>query len=271
MPDAYSQYFGRNKVQYEDFNFQILKTQNFDVYHYPQEEKAIKDFARLSERWYQRHSALLGHTFNSPNPLIIYANHADFQQNDIVPSVGVGTGGVTEGLRNRVIMPFAEANSSTNHVLGHELVHAFQYDIARTTDKIGGIRSTSNMPLWFIEGMAEYLSVGPEDTHTGMWLRDALLQDDLPSIKDLSNSQEYFPYRFGHSVWTYITGEWGDDVVKDLYVNSAQRGLKKGFENTLGLSRDSVSTLWQNSIERKYSDIVEQRNKPAEVGSKIFG
>ncbi|MFH5886134.1 hypothetical protein ACG2F4_17635 [Halalkalibaculum sp. DA3122] len=271
VPEVEAQYFGRNKVQYEDFNFQILQTSHFDIYHYPQEERAIKDLGRLSERWYQRHTELLGHRFKTRNPLIIYANHADFQQNDVVPSVGVGTGGVTEGLRNRVIMPFAEANQSTNHVLGHELVHAFQYDIARTTDKIGGIRATSQLPLWFIEGMAEYASIGPESTHTGMWLRDAVHQDTLPTIRQLGNSQRYFPYRFGHSVWAYITGEWGDKVVSPLYVNSAQKGLRQGIESTLNISMDSLSTLWQHSVREKYAETVRQHDDPSEVGTKILG
>lgn len=271
VPDVQAQYFGRNKVQYEDFNFQILQTSHFDIYHYPQEELATKDLGRLSERWYRRHSELLGHTFKSRNPLIIYANHADFQQNDIVPNVGIGTGGVTEGRRNRVIMPFAEANQSTNHVLGHELVHAFQYDIAKTTDKIGGIRATSQLPLWFIEGMAEYASIGAEDTHTGMWLRDAVRLDTLPTVKQLANSQKYFPYRYGHSVWAYIGGEWGDETVAPLYVNSAQRGLKKGVKKTLDVSLDSLSTLWQNSVREKYAETVQQHNSPSEVGEKILG
>ncbi len=265
-----AQYFGRYKVQYEDFDFQILHTDHFDIYHYPKEAEAIKDFGKLSERWYQRHSATLNHEFTQANPMIIYANHADFQQNDVVPRVGVGTGGVTEGLRNRVIMPFAEANSSTNHVLGHELVHAFQYDIARQ-DKIGGIRATSKLPLWFIEGMAEYLSLGPESTHTAMWLRDALQDDDLPSIEDLSNSQEYFPYRYGHSLWSFIAGIWGDDSVIDLYTTSAQEGLDSGFEEVLGLPKDSLSTLWQESIREKYADDIETRTNPADVGELILG
>jgi len=266
-----AQYFGRNKVQYEDFNFQILKTPNFDIYHYPKEAGAVRDLGRLSERWYGRHSKMLDHSIKIRNPLIIYANHADFQQNDIVPRVSVGTGGVTEGLRNRVVMPFAEANQSTNHVLGHELVHAFQYDIARSSNKIGGIRATSQMPLWFIEGMAEYLSIGSEGTHTAMWLRDAVIRDDLPTLKQLSNSSEYFPYRYGHSVWAYIAGEWGDEIVAPLFVNSARHGLKKGFETTLDIPMDSVSTLWQNAVEQKYSEDVKARKSPSQTGKMILG
>ncbi|MDX1587200.1 MAG: hypothetical protein R3222_10655, partial [Balneolaceae bacterium] len=85
------QYFGRNQVQYEDFDFQILHTEHFDIYHYPQEEKAVKDLGKLSERWYSRHSATLNHTFKTKNPLIIYANHADFQQTNVISRVGIST------------------------------------------------------------------------------------------------------------------------------------------------------------------------------------
>lgn len=267
---AQGQYFGRNRVQYEDFNYKVLETQHFNIYHYPREERATRDLGRLAERWYQRHSAMLGHQFETRNPLIIYANHADFQQNNIIPRVSVGTGGVTEGLRNRVLMPFSPSNASTSHVLGHELVHAFQYDIARR-DAIGGIRATSQLPVWFIEGMAEYLSVGAEDTHTAMWLRDAVLNDDMPSISDLTNTAEYFPYRFGHSVWTYITGRWGDEIVPELYINTAKNGFRKGFRQTLGIPVDSVSTLWNNAVAAKYGTPVQRREKPSETGRLVRG
>ena len=54
----------------------------------------------------------------------------------------------------------------TDHVLGHELVHAFQYDITNTNVSSGNAGALG-LPLWFIEGMAEYLSIGPVDAAHG--------------------------------------------------------------------------------------------------------
>lgn len=270
LPDLVSaQYFGRNKVQYEDFDFEILHTPNFDLYYYPREREAVTQLGVLSERWYSRHSQVFNHTFAGKNPLILYANHADFQQNNIVPNVGVGTGGVTEGLRNRVIMPLAESNRSTNHVLGHELVHVFQYRLARGSN-IGGVRATSNIPLWFIEGMAEYLSIGPEDAQTAMWMRDAVLRDDLPGVNELANSQEYFPYRYGHSLWTFMTGAWGDQIIYPLYESVANNGIEGGLQDTLNISPDSLSGLWHEAITSAYQEDVEQATPPDEIGEEIF-
>ena len=104
---AHAQYFGKNKVNYEVFDFKIYESPNFNIYHYIEDEEEIDDFAQLSERWYKRHQAVFLDTLESRNPIILYSNHAEFQQTTAVQSmIGVGTGGVTEGFRRRLIMPY---------------------------------------------------------------------------------------------------------------------------------------------------------------------
>ena len=39
---AEAQYFGHNKVEYVDFEFRVLHTEHFDIYHYPREEAAAR-------------------------------------------------------------------------------------------------------------------------------------------------------------------------------------------------------------------------------------
>jgi hypothetical protein len=48
---AAAQYFGRNKVQVESFEFRILPTAHFDIHYYPAEHDAALDAARMAERW----------------------------------------------------------------------------------------------------------------------------------------------------------------------------------------------------------------------------
>ena len=124
VPDpASGQYFGRNKVQYDDFEFSILRTDHFDFHYYPVETEAVEDAARMGERWYERFARSFQHEFESSKPVILYADHPDFQQtNTLSGFIGEGTGGVTESLKNRVIMPMTGSYWDTDHVLGHELV-----------------------------------------------------------------------------------------------------------------------------------------------------
>src|SRR2546421_34943 len=81
-------------------------------------------------------------------------------------------------IKSRIVMPFAPGLGETDHVLGHELAHAFQIDIAKREHQ-----TAFDLPGWFIEGMAEYLSLGPSNAFTNMWLRDAKLHHRLPTIE----------------------------------------------------------------------------------------
>src|SRR5262245_53461754 len=74
---AHAQYFVQNKVQYEHFNFKVLKTPHFDIYFYPAEEDAAKEVSRMAERWYTRLSHVLDHDLSSRQPIILYASHPD--------------------------------------------------------------------------------------------------------------------------------------------------------------------------------------------------
>ena len=90
---------------------------------------------------------------------------------------------MTEGLKRRIVLPLGGSLAESDHVIGHELVHAFQYDITRRRRQPRGAAAASGierLPLWFIEGMAEYLSIGPVDPNTAMWMRDAASQEKMP-------------------------------------------------------------------------------------------
>jgi hypothetical protein len=73
---AEAQYFGRNKVQYRDFDFQVLKTEHFDIYYYPEQRAKIEHVARMAERWYARLSRIFETNLEGRQPLLFYASSA---------------------------------------------------------------------------------------------------------------------------------------------------------------------------------------------------
>ena len=264
-----AQTFGRNKVQYDDFEFRVLDTEHFDIHYYPVAGPAVEDFARMSERWYERLARAFQHEFEAPKPIILYADHPDFQQtNTLQGAIGEGTGGVTESLKNRVIMPLAGSYWDTDHVLGHELVHAFQYNIAQSR-RGGGLQGLNTLPLWLVEGMAEYLSVGRDDPLTAMWMRDAIRRDDFPTIDQLTRDSRYFPYRYGQALWAYVGGTYGDDAIIDVYRRSLRIGFPGAIQQVLGVPMDTLSAQWRESVADAYLPLMEDRTAPEEVGTRI--
>ncbi len=255
-----AQYFGRNKPKYENFDFKVIQTPNFEIYQYLNNPELVEELANQTEQWYQLHQAVLLDTFTQRNPLIFYNDHPDFQQtNAIMGQVGIGTGGVTEALKNRVILPIAMSNAQTKHVLGHELVHAFQYHMILEGDSTS-IRNLANLPLWMVEGLAEYMSIGRQDANTSLWMRDAVLNDRVPKLKDLNNPQ-YFPYRWGQTFWAFVAGWKGDDVIKPLFVETAKYGFDEACKRVLGIEEKELSKLWVSTIQSHYGPFLGDKKE----------
>ncbi len=269
---AHAQYFGRNKVQYERFDFKVLTTEHFDIYYYPEEEAAVRLAARMAERWHARLTKLLDHELSGRQPLILYAAHPHFQQTNIIGEIGEGTGGVTESNRRRVILPFAGGLAETDHVLGHELVHAFQYDMASQVDISGrptgpGLQA---LPLWFIEGMAEYLSIGPVDANTAMWVREAASRDAMPTVDKLDDP-DFFPYRYGHAFWAYVAGRWGDRAVGDLLRATGPDGnIKAAIEVVLGVDHEQLTTEWHDATKKSFAAVYETARPATAFGRSLI-
>jgi len=256
-----AQYFGRNKVQYDTFDFKVISTKNFDVYFYPKEEAAAIQAAKLAERWYARFSRILNHELKGRQILILYSSSPHFQQTTAIPGIiGEGTGGVTEMLKRRIVLPLAPSLADSNHVIGHELVHAFQFDITSQDHPryAAAAPSALRLPLWFVEGLAEYLSRGPVDSLTAMWMRDAIGKDDFPTIRQLSDPQ-YFPYRYGHALWAYLTGRYGDDIIGTIMKSVGKAGNQEAaLKKATGLSLDELSENWLQSMTIRYAPIAER-------------
>ncbi len=242
---AWAQYFGQNKVQYETFDFQVLRTEHFDIYFYPEARDAAANAARMAEAWRTRLTTAFGLPLVGRQPLILYASHPHFSQTQVVGGlIGESTGGLTELLKRRMVLPFASNLGDTDHVIGHELVHAFQFEL--------GGEGALALPLWFIEGMAEYLTLGPADSHTAMWLRSLAREEELPGFEDLNNPK-YFPYRIGHGAWAFLASRYGEQVVPQAFLAAVSTGNPlRGIEEATGQDIETLSAAWQASLRERH-------------------
>ncbi|MFW5707024.1 MAG: tolB protein precursor [Bacteroidota bacterium] len=267
---SFGQYFGRNKPSYEKFDFEVYQSPNFTIYHYFEEDSVIHALANRFEHWYVRHIELFKDTFDAPSPILIYRDHPDFQQTTAVSGmIGIGTQGVTEALKNRVVIPVLESNAQTDHVIGHELVHVFHFRALFIDDSLS-LNSLRNLPLWLVEGMAEYFSIGSEDAHTAMIIRDAVKQDDFPSLKEMTRDYSYNPYRYGHAFVAFVGRTWGDDVIAPLFRETAKYGYERAIERIIGLSPTTVSDLWKSATYAHFEPFMEDTVRFQPIGNRLL-
>lgn len=257
-------YFGQNLVQYDRLDWRVLETAHFRVHFYPAERTAATDAARMAERSYARLSRVLQHTFREKKPIILFASRTDFAQSNVFGDLGEGTGGVTDPLRQRMAQPFTGDYRSFEHVLMHEMVHQFQFDVfarGRAGANLA-LLSQVNPPLWFMEGMAEFLSLGHHHPQTDAWIRDAVVNGTLPSVHEMTERpNEFFPYRFGFAFWQWVAQRWGDEIVGEIMQSVPGVGVERAFRRHTGLTLDELSDEWREAMQRRWLPDVTRRER----------
>jgi Tol biopolymer transport system component len=268
-----AQYFGQNKVQYSKFQFKVLETEHFDLYYYEIEHSAALDVARMAERSYVELSTVLRHQFRERKPIILYASLSDFQQtNTSGDEVSEGVGGFTDFLKHRIVIPLTGAYDDVQHVLQHEMTHQFQYDVWSGGRAGGGVQTiiSINPPLWFVEGMAEYMSLGKLDANTAMWLRDAAQEGKLPTIHQLETDPRIFPYRFGQAILTYIGHRWGDEAIGAILSASRSGSLEGAFRRVIGLDFKQLGDQWRDAVQKEYLPELNTADKASAMSQTVL-
>ena len=264
----FGQYFGRNKVRYREFNFKVLTSEHFLVYYYGEKHRA-NTAAQMLERWHNRFVKI----FHFPlrrQPVILYETPGDFEQTNVIGGlIPQGVGGVTESEARRICVTLTGINAADDHVLGHELVHAFQF-AALQQRKDRNAQQSLSVPTWFVEGMAEYLSIGGSDAFTTMWMRDAVLNKKIPTIAQAGDESSYFPYRFGHAIWASLTGWYGDSSIAVLFDAVTKTGWKRAYPATLGIPFDSLSKKWQATMKSAFAVNPAERDTGIRIGKPLI-
>ncbi|MCF6268439.1 MAG: biopolymer transporter Tol [Melioribacteraceae bacterium] len=261
--------FGQNKVQYKEYAWFYIQTKHFDLY-YSEDGKVNAEFAAAAaEDALEDLQERLDYQINNRISLIIYNSHNDFQETNTTDGyLGQGTGGFTEPFKNRVVFPFEGDYKKYRHVIHHELVHAVMRDMlyGGTIQNIVSRGITLQLPHWFHEGMAEYLSSNWE-TNSDMFIRNAIINDFLPDIPQLSG---YFGYRGGQSIFKYIADKYGKEKVGELLTRINDVGdFERGLKATLGITLEELSEKWKKDIKVHFWPDIATREEPDEFSKRL--
>ena len=247
-------YFGKNKVQYTEFDWQVLETEHFQIYFYPEESEIARVGARVAEDAYRELAARFSHEVYHKIPLIIYSSGNYFSQTNVIPSLlPESVGGFTEFLKGRVVVPYLGSFRSFEHVVRHELVHVFTISkLERTLSKHKLVRM-AQPPLWFMEGLAEYWSTD-WDSEADMMIRDMVLSGRIIPIERIYTvNGTFLMYKIGQSICQFINDYYGPQKLTLMFDNWWRfTRFEDLVENTLGDNLSEVSRKWEYSLKKKY-------------------
>jgi len=264
-------YFGRNKVQYTDFEWHVLKTEHFDIYYYAEMKDLAERGAYFAEEAYRGLEVRFNHSLNTRVPLILYSSHLHFQQtNTIGGFIPEGVGGFFEFLKGRVVIPSDGSTSQFRHVIRHELVHVFMH--SKISRVLSDHRKTQDRypPLWFVEGLAEFWST-EWDSQAEMVMRDAVLSDIIVGLEDMNRIYgSFLMYKAGQHILTHIARQYGDEKILLLLENFwKEPSFNDVLKMTIGKSFKEFDEEWLYALKKQYYPLLASTDQPSQVGRKI--
>ncbi len=263
-------YSGKNKVSWKNLKWEKLSLRDSDVYYYDR----IRPIIPLATETLEEHDIKMQEVFNydihkyfkkakesyhkefgeekpfpeknklkhdRKNPVMLYGSHQVFEQtNTIYGFIPEGTGGFTEFLKGRVVLPYTGSNKDFVHVVRHEMVHAHNlqkiYQMWKDFELSGW---NSRPPLWVLEGCAEWGSrclymYNPQtmeyelDNETKMYLRDATVNNLTPHLAKLDRRPGYLnTYKLSQSAINFIINKYGVEEFYSMYDNWYRIEAKK--------------------------------------------
>ncbi|HSD19782.1 MAG TPA: hypothetical protein VLC54_07090 [Anaeromyxobacter sp.] len=298
---------GQNQVAWFDFDWQFIDVPSpgggpggLRLYYYrserPQAERALpaiqSAYARLVDQFHYNPTKRI--------PYILFATQREFQTQNVF-AVTESVLGVTSPEDLKMSVPYFGDHSRFIEVSTHEMVH--QFTIQKLLEAAGAEEMSSPiafLPLWFIEGIAEFYSKGGIDVETDLYLRDLVWNPDprrgydvLPFGED--RIRGYIPtYKLGQARIAFIADQYGIEKIQAFLENAYLAGDAGGgfgggssgsgtTRNFGGLVRrvlnepiEQVDARWRAWLKRRYypqyleakqdlSQLREVRQLPAEA------
>lgn len=261
--------FGQNRVQYKDHTWQYIQSKHFDIYFSENGTTSAEFVAKAAEDALENIQKHLNYQINNRIALIVYNSHNDFTETNTTDSyLGEGIGGFTEPFKNRVVFPFEGSYNKFEHVVHHELVHAVMRDMlyGGTVQNIISKGITLQLPLWFHEGLSEFLSSGWE-TNSDQFIRNAIINEFLPDIEQLDG---YFAYRGGQSVFRYISEKYGSEKIAEILAKiKSANSYEDGLKSAIGLSTEELNERWKKDLKVEYWPDIANRKEPDDYSLRL--
>jgi hypothetical protein len=266
-----AQVFGKNKVQYAPLDWSVLETPHLRLHYYAEEESLARHLAVFAESVCVEYDGRVRLPKRPPVPFLLYSVHHLFQQTNATPGfVSEGTGGLTELIKGRVLLPHTGSWKRLRWVTRHELTHSYMLEKISRVMKDHKRSQGYLPPLWFIEGLAEYCGTTWDEDAEGL-LRDAVVHNVAqPLTQSEGIAGTVLMYKEGQSFLMYLADRYGDQRIFDMFDQWYRaEDFETLFKITYGVPLKDVDEEWFDSIKRHYFPAVATAESAPDVAFRL--
>ncbi len=260
--------FGKNRIQYREFDWKSISSENFEYYYYGEGGYLAKENLTFLEQQFDMLTDLMGYPPYSKTKVFIYNSVSDLQQSN----VGINYEGPISGGETQFAKSYIEiAHPGTVKDLKEELMYKVTTLLLNEMLYGGSLKDMlqstfMNLPEWFTEGAAYYISKG-WSIEMDDFVRQYIREKNNIRLQKLSGKEAAL---IGQSIWNYIAERHGKSNISSIlnYIRII-RNEEKSIEITLQMSFKSLMNDWRSFYSEMDRRLDSNYSLPDE--SNIFG
>lgn len=245
--------FGKNRVQYDDFEWQFYRFDKFETYFYTGGKDLAVHTANYANRKVKEYEKFLDFYLNERIQFIVYNKQSHFRQSNIglTTNENYNIGGVTRIVGSKVFIYFEgdydlfekQIDAGVLRVLVYQMLYGGNWrEVLRNSALL-------SLPEWYINGLISYLTV-PNDPLVNARIKDGILNEDFKRFNSLSNEDATVA---GHAMWQYIAETYGKNVISNiLYMTRISREIDDGFLYVIGVPFEDLYEEWISFYKGEY-------------------
>jgi len=242
------------------------------LYFYEEEREAAQLAAATIEDSYRYLAGVFDYTPEKRFPYVLYSTYTEFLRTNLFP-LQEGVLGVTNPRGLEITLPYFGDHKLFEEVSTHELAHEFTVQKVRSVTRAAKAnRDPMNaMPLWFVEGLAEFYAHRGIDPQTEMQVRDMVANPEIYEFHGIPEFWDDFPtsvqwtYKAGQVRVAYLEYKYGQGTIQRIldaapwmvesHGNGASALPYQGFsglvEHVTGDDREQIARGFDSWIKRR--------------------
>ncbi len=246
--------FGKNRVQYSEFEWMFYRYPKFDTYYYQQGKDIAQYTCDRANEIIPEMEKYFGKTLGRRIVFIVFNRIEEFRQSNIgleTDDVQSNLGGVTKILDNKVFLYF----DGDHNRYSAQIREAVAQILLGVSINGSGIRnrvqtsSSISLPQWYTGGLSFYAAnnwnADIEDV-----LRDGFESGKYRKIQFLDGDDAKYA---GYSMWYFINRNFGRDAVSSIvYLTGINKDCNVAMRQVLNLNFRKLNRQWVDYYREKF-------------------
>jgi len=247
--------FGKNRVQYDNFEWQFYRFNKFETYFYTGGKELAVHAANYANQRINEYEKFLDFYLDNGEKIqfIVYNKQSHFRQSNIglTTNENYNIGGVTRIVGSKVFIYFEGDYKAFERQIDAGVLKILIYKMIYGGNWREVLRNSAllSLPEWYINGLISYLTT-PNDPLINAKIKDGILNEKFKRFNTLSNEDATIA---GHAMWQYIAETYGKNVISNiLYMTRISREIDDGFLYVIGVPFENLYDEWISFYKSEY-------------------